>query len=520
MDLVKKNIHMDRIKAETMTQLTFDEDMNLSENKPDCSEICFGRGCVEVTDVKPLVDEVRISGNLCFQILYHTEENGCDLVRWEGKLPIEEKVHMDEVKPSDMVQVNGEVEDLTVSMINSRKFNVRSVVTLHVIDEELYDEEITIGIHAKEPVEYRRSLMDVAQIVIHKKDIFRLKEEFPLPSNYPNIFQILWSDLTLKDVEFKLMNGRIGVQGEANVFILYEAEGEARDTLFFERSIPFSGIVECQGCRDDFMSDIQYRISQKDFVIRPDADGEERCVGLEMILEMNIRIFEEEQVEVITDIYGVGCEVDSKCKDTCLQKVMGRVNGKLKLTEKIKVRGKSGGILQVVHSEGNVYVEDTNVTPQGLEVDGSMGVKVLFITGEDTMPYSSVEEQLPFHYTLEVPGLEKNDICKLQANVEQMQIQLLDGEEMEAKAVLGFQTTAFKPIPIELVQEIQTAERNAEKWSLLPGIVIYTVKPGDTLWNIGKRYYIPVDQIKSLNQLNSDLLQIGQKLLLIKGGIG
>ena len=179
-----------------------------------------------------------------------------------------------------------------------------------------------------------------------------------------------------------------------------------------------------------------------------------------------------------------------------------------------------GGILQVVHSEGNVYVEDTQNTPEGLEVTGTMGVKILFITGEDTMPYSSVEEQIPFRYTLEIPGLQKTDTCKLQSGVEQMQIQLLDGETMEVKAVLGFQTVAFRPMPVELVQEIETASLDTESFSLLPGMVIYVVKPGDTLWNIGKRYYIPVAQIMELNHLDSDLLQIGQKLFLVKGGIG
>ena len=134
------------------------------------------------------------------------------------------------------------------------------------------------------------------------------------------------------------------------------------------------------------------------------------------------------------------------------------------------------------------------------------------------MPYSSVEEQIPFRYVLEIPGLQKTDTCKLQAGVEQLQIQLLDGEEMEVRANLGFQTTAFRPVPVELVENIEAVALDTENWSQIPGMVIYIVKPGDTLWNIGRRYYIPVEQIKRLNNLESDLLQIGQKLFLIKGG--
>jgi len=367
MDLVKKNIHMDRVKCSTMMQVSLDEDMNLPENKPDCSMICFSGGKVELEDVKPMMDEIRVSGYLQFALLYRTEEYGCPMVRWEGKLPFEDKIHLQGVLPSDLVHVTGEVEDLSLGMINSRKLSVRAVLTLQVKADELYDEEIAIGIHAKEPIEYRRSAMDIAQILIQKRDVFRLKEEFSLPPNYPNIFQILWSDLTVKDVDFKLMNGRIGIQGEVKTFILYEAEGESHDIRFFEKNLPFNSMIDCQGCKDNLIPDIQYCIAQKDFVIRPDEDGEERNIGLEMVLEMKMNLYEEEPVEIITDIYGVGCEVNSQCKQASLQKALARVSGKCRLTERVRVRGRSGGILQVVHSEGNVYLEDMKVYTNGLK---------------------------------------------------------------------------------------------------------------------------------------------------------
>ena len=40
----------------------------------------------------------------------------------------------------------------------------------------------------------------------------------------------------------------------------------------------------------------------------------------------------------------------------------------------------------------------------------------------------------------------------------------------------------------------------------------YTVKSGDSLWNIARKYNTTVDAIKSLNNLTSDNLSIGQTL--------
>ena len=53
--------------------------------------------------------------------------------------------------------------------------------------------------------------------------------------------------------------------------------------------------------------------------------------------------------------------------------------------------------------------------------------------------------------------------------------------------------------------------------SRLPGMVVYVVKDGDSLWNIGKKYYVPVDKIKEVNEMNSDEVHPGDKLLIVKG---
>lgn len=521
MDLLKKNIHMDRVRCEAVTQITLEDDRNIPDNKPDVSSINLEKAEVIIEEIKPGTDTVNLKGHLQFSILYHTMEPGSSLVPFSGEIPFEEKLIMKGVMAADTVHAMGEVEDFSVGIINSRKLSIRSLVTLSASVEELYDEEAPIGIHGEsgkaDCLEYRRMPLEIAQIAICKNDIFRIRDEVNLPANYPNVFRILWSNVQLADVEFKVMEEKLSIQGDVQLFLLYEGEGEEHPIRSFETAMPFSGVLECHGCREGMLPDIRYAKGQQELAVRPDLDGEERCVGLELALDIDIRIYEEETVEILSDIYGVTKEVKVQTHKTDLNRVRSCVTGKTKVTDHIRIPGGSAAILQILHSEASVSQEQQSTVENGILLKGGMEVKVMYVTGDDENPYACVTAQIPYSYTLEVPGILPGDVGKIHGNVEQLQVTMLDGEEMDVKAVLCFSTMVFEQIPVELISEIEVADADSAVMSALPGMIIYVVKSGDNLWNIGRKYYVPVEKIKELNHLSGDELQVGQKLLIVKG---
>lgn len=515
MELIKRNIHMDRVKTEAVMQFTLEDDLNIPDSKPDVNTLNLEKGEVIVDEIRPGTDFVNVRGYLAYVMLYHTKEEGSSLVALDGRMPFDEKINLRGVVPADNVSVDGEVEDLTVSMINSRKLNIQSLITLSAKVEELYDEEAPVAIRGDEKAEYRRMPLEVAQIAICKNDIFRLKEEVGLPSNYPNIFQILWDNVSLGDMEFKVMDEKLTLSGDVHLFILYEGEGEEHPIRSFETTIPFSGVLECHGCREGMLPDIRCRLGQKELAVRPDFDGEERCIGMELVLDCAIRVYEEERLELISDIYGVSNEIGTVTHRADLRQLLAKVTGKTKVTDHI--HAKSGNVLQLLHSEGSVALEQQTVVENGILLQGNLTVKTMYITGEDDAPYGCTQAQIPYNYTLDVPDIAPEDIDSVQGMVEQLQVTMLDGEEMDVKAVLSFSTVVFKTVPTELISEVTVSPLDTGKMGNLPGMAVYMVKDGDNLWNIGKKYYVPVEAMRKMNNLESDELKAGQKLLIVKG---
>jgi LysM repeat protein len=79
------------------------------------------------------------------------------------------------------------------------------------------------------------------------------------------------------------------------------------------------------------------------------------------------------------------------------------------------------------------------------------------------------------------------------------------------------QTDVNKEVCESICTDIEMSDMDKEEIKNIPGMVIYIVKPGDTLWKLSKKFNSTVDSIAQLNGIeNPDLIYPGQKLIIVK----
>ena len=67
-----------------------------------------------------------------------------------------------------------------------------------------------------------------------------------------------------------------------------------------------------------------------------------------------------------------------------------------------------------------------------------------------------------------------------------------------------------------LITEVVEGKPDYERLKKLPGITGYITNNEDTLWDIAKKYGTTVSKIMELNNLNSEDIRSGMKLLIVK----
>lgn len=519
MDLLMKNIHMCRQAKRAGTQITLDEDLNVPDVRPDVEMIIQSRERVTLEHTRAEAGRLFIDGFMEVSVLYMDDTKERQIHRLETKLPFDEVISMDGLEAGEAVRIHHETEDLNVALINSRKLAIRGLLSFEASVDEIYDMSAAVETQTQIELCERRKKLDLMQLEVQKKDIMRLKEEIQIPSNKPNIQEILWDNIQLRSCRMGLGEGRISVQGNLFLFVLFRAEDESQSVQWLEQMIPFEGEIECGGCSQELVPDIEVSLAQAELGTKEDTDGEMRLFHLEGMLELEIRLYGNEEAEILEDVFSPEKDLELVTSEEIYESLVMRNESKCKAGGRIRIQSAKPRILQICHSNGSIKIDKTQIVPDGLQIEGAIPVSILYISSDDTMPFAVLEGTVPFSHLAEVPGIDENCRYTLTTNMDQLLATMADSEEIEIKASVGLNLFVARPRKQQCIHEIHERDYEMEQLEAVPGITGYIVQGPETLWDLAKQYYLTPKQIMEMNGLESEQLKKGDCLILMKNMI-
>lgn len=516
MELTKKNVRMNKRKCRSNLQITLEDDFNVPDTKPDVDRIVTEEGNIEITESNILNGKLMVKGVLHFQLLYISQESEQLVHNIQGKMEFDEMVNMEQLQAGDDIKVKWDLEDLNISLINSRKISVKSVVSLMCCAWEIHEEEVAVDIDEKEEIPCRYRKMNLTELVVDKKDIMRLKEEFRLPTGKPNIYQVLYHNIHLQGVEMRIQEGQILIRGEMVLFVLYTADEDRGQMQYYEAQQPFHNVIPCNGCQENMVLQVEKEFSPGELQIKQDEDGEERMMDAEMAINLDIHVYKDEEVEYLADLYSTKKDLKLELLPVEYPHLVLKNRIEKRLAEQITLEKQQNPILQICHSHGMVQIDEQEWQEDGIHIEGSVEVKVLYLGEADTWPIGEEKITVPFEHVIEGVGDATDKTFEIMPEIEQISTMLLGRGVIEVKATVNMEVLIFEKMTSQQLQQITEQEFDLEKLESMPSMSGYLVKAEEDLWSIAKKFHTTVEDIMELNDLEEQNVKTGDKLLLMK----
>ena len=173
MELLKKNIRMFSETGKVTDQIALEEDCIVPDSLPDAGRIIWKKAAVKMKEVQ--IDDGRalLVGELQVWILYIDDTSGHGIHRLESTISFQENQVLPEQASRDNTQIQWKLEDITASLINSRKVSIHSLISFHFSMEESREIQAVVEMHGISDVSTQRMELELLELKHQKKDVFR-----------------------------------------------------------------------------------------------------------------------------------------------------------------------------------------------------------------------------------------------------------------------------------------------------------------------------------------------------------
>lgn len=516
MELVKNKLSTTILKASKYTQFTINDDFNVPDAKEDMEKIIASTGNVILEDVETLENKVRISGTVMFKVLYQTATDEVGLDAYEGDVPFEESVNMEGILAGDKVDVSCILEDIYITMINSRKLEVRGLVGMRLWAMEETLAEGATGILNGAGIECRNENIPFTNNVAAVKDILKVKEDFEIAAGKPNIGRILWDKVLFYGIETKIIDEGIHIRGEIELFVIYIAEEPNVPMQYVNETREFEGVIFCEDVNEGMILDDIITVGKGDVSVRADTDGEDRIIQVEYNLNADMKVYEDMELSIIGDMFSPSANIETKREKFPYENLQIKNNAKTKVVHKEHIKSSLPKILQIVHAYASVEIDEIKAAEDSINVSGAVKAEILYVSADDNRPLQLIETVIPFTYQVESVPFVNQDSIRINPSLDQINVSMLSSDEVEIKAVINMNVTVFEKAAVDVITDIEILPIDWERKASMPGIVGYVVKDGDSIWKIAKEYFSSLDSIREINSLDSDEITPGDRLIIVK----
>ena len=447
--------------------------------------------------------KIKIDGSINVYVMYLADDETSSIRSLNTTLNFSQTIDFEKVKEGMILEDKVILKSLECRVINGRKINVRAML------------EMDLKILSNEEMEFVKEIEEIKDVQILDKTLtlnsllgsgmtkVYAKDTIVIDS-LDNLLEIMKVDFTIINKETKISYNKVLVKADACVKMMYLTDDNRICTT--TNLIPVMGFIDMPDVTDENLCDINYEI--RNLLIKPN-NIEDHSIYIEAELEINANVYQSRQINVIEDLYSPSTNL------VYGQKQIQAIAQKEIVRDVCTIRER-----QFISEIGNRKIHDVDIKPTIINqtvlkdrilYEGELELNFLFdVEGSTRIGIKNMV--LPFTFNMDCMGALPTSKIETNIEITLQDFNVMPDESIDIKIDLDFLVNLSNNQKLQVIEEINIDEtRQNEQFSL----IIYFVKPGDTLWNIAKRFRSTVSNIAKMNGVEDEnKIAVGQQLFI------
>lgn len=502
-DTTKQSLTINKLVSSKTKTVIIEGDMIVPDVKPDILNTIDTVGNVCIYKKEVLDGKIRFDGGINTYLIYLADSETDRVRGLNTTLDFTQIIDVEECT-SDMDMIDQmKVKNIECKVLNGRKINIKAELEIQLQVYSNDKVEILKEINNISNVQTLNSKMAINTLVgsghakAYAKDTLSYDET-------DSLVEILKAEVNIVNKEVKTSYNKVLLKADAATKIMYLTE--SGNIKMITSNIPVMGFIDIADVSEENMINSHYEI--KNILMKPNGN-ETHSIYVEVEVGIFCMAYGTSDVELIQDMYSVS-EDDIDFTTKCIDTQTNKRNKKdiCNIEEKISVPEIANN--QIYDVEINPIINQVNVLNQRVVYECELKLNFIFASST-TVGIESKNYVLPFQFEIADDSIGANQKLLTQIECIGDNFVVVSDGMIECKVNLQFETEIATEVKINLIDQIKIAQnRNRQSYSM----IVHIVKKGDTLWKIAKMHKTTVEDIMQLNGLESDNLNIGDKLYI------
>ena len=491
---MEKNAVIINKKIATSTKiLEVSGDIIVPDIKPDIVSIINTNGVPYIYKEDVGNGRVRFDGNIDTYVVY-LADNG-DTRSIQTTLAFSDSIEENEIKEACFSKQKITIETIEAKVLNERKISIKASLKVKCEVFEKTEVNITSDFNEIEGTQKLQETLGIKSLVGSNKVKSSIKEDISVDNSFA-VAEILKTDIEVTNLENKISYNKVLAKADANVKIVFLAEdgriGMASSTIPVMSFIDIEKVTDSHQCQVDYSTrNMLFKVNSK----------EQHSITCQIEFEVMCCVYETKTIDVIQDMYGIRNNISFSKKEITVpvdsQASMERVN----INERITVED----ILNIL--DVNTKVRKVSSTKSGNYYNCECETILNIYYEADNRNGLNVKEVvLPFMIKLENDDNVDFEIGRKQFTVSNEVVNC--DMEILARKVSSCERN------VTVIEDVECSECEEENDYKM---CMYFVKPGDSVWEIAKRFKVCMKDILAINNLeNPDKLKVGDRLYIMR----
>lgn len=509
MEIIKKNITINRPVKYGTTEIGVDGDIIVPDIKPDILKVLQVDGNAVILNTELSEGRLDISGKIDVNILYVPDRDDEKIKCIKTSFDLKTRIDKPDILPDMTENIEALVEKIDFQVLNSRKLRIKTIVGISYKISEQAHLELATGIEDSAG-EALITPIEVMGLVGFKNSDFSVRESFELPPGHSAIDELLKTDIKICDTDYKIVSGRVVVKGILNFSCLYLDTGCCIRCCDFET--PFTEIFDMEDADEDTICDMSFCVREVLCAPESDSDGDMRILTLDVNIGIKLEATQKINTDILIDCFCPKCETELIKTNSELEKIISTGTFTTTLREIASPPDTASSLKGIYNVFATPFVEKTQVCEGSILVSGNISCFILYIADSEEAPVLSMRKNIPFSCTIDTPDSKPGMDCSLDVKILHTSFTLNPAGEAEIRIILSASAKVCVKSSLEIISDLEVLPlpENRKK-----GIVLYFVQKNDTLWNIAKNYSVSQNEILKINNLEDSCTLIEGMSILI-----